>query len=88
MCLYITGDVDHKPYISAEADVNTIPRIGTEEYVVLACDGLWDVITPDKLVELVFEHIQAGNSHNSKISCSSLYIYYYYTQYSIQQQEF
>lgn len=66
--LYQTGDVDHKPYISAEPDVNVIPRVGTEEYIVLACDGLWDVITPDKTVELVYEHIQAGNSHNSKLA--------------------
>ena len=47
------GDTGLKPYVSCE------PRIaegylGKEnDYVVLACDGVWDVLTPQGVLELV-----------------------------------
>ena len=46
------GDASLKPYISSE------PRIvegylGREnDYVVLACDGVWDVLTPDEVMQI------------------------------------
>ena len=47
------GDSGLKPYISSE------PRIvegypGNEnDYAVLACDGVWDVLTPDEVIKIV-----------------------------------
>ncbi|MHB8158622.1 MAG: PP2C family serine/threonine-protein phosphatase, partial [Desulfocucumaceae bacterium] len=47
------GDTPLKPYITAE------PRIvegylGKENgYAVLACDGVWDVLTPDDVMDIV-----------------------------------
>jgi serine/threonine protein phosphatase PrpC len=47
------GDTGLKPYISCE------PRIvegypGNEnDYAVLACDGVWDVLTPDEVIKIV-----------------------------------
>ena len=47
------GDTGLKPYVSSE------PRIvegylGKEnDYAVLACDGVWDVLTPDEAIKIV-----------------------------------
>jgi protein phosphatase 1L len=47
------GDTGLKPYVSSE------PRIvegypGKEnDYAVLACDGVWDVLTPDDVIKIV-----------------------------------
>jgi len=44
-----TGDVESKPSVTSEPDVASIELDGTEDYVVLACDGIWDVIRPSKI---------------------------------------
>lgn len=30
---------------------------GTEDFIILACDGLWDVLHPKDVAELVYSHI-------------------------------
>ena len=36
---------------------------GNEDYLVLACDGLWDTLMPNALVELVQDHIKEHGSN-------------------------
>ncbi|KAL0129275.1 hypothetical protein PUN28_004166 [Cardiocondyla obscurior] len=36
------GDVQYKPFISSEPEVRCIPLDGTEDFLIIACDGLWD----------------------------------------------
>ncbi|RLU22632.1 hypothetical protein DMN91_004910 [Ooceraea biroi] len=38
------GDVPYKPYISGEPEVRCVPLDGTEDFLIIACDGLWDYI--------------------------------------------
>merc|ERR1719209_786704 len=52
------GDGEYKPYISAEADVTTVIKNGTEDFLIIACDGLWDTITPEEATRLVFQHLK------------------------------
>lgn len=40
-----------------------------DEYLIIACDGLWDTVEPHKAVELVYKHVNAGNSLECKLSC-------------------
>ena len=35
------GDLFLKPYVSAEPDVTALPLDGTDEFVILASDGVW-----------------------------------------------
>lgn len=56
------GDIEHKPYISNEAEICKIILDGTEDYIVLACDGLWDKLLPADLGLLVYQHITEGKS--------------------------
>ncbi|KAI6645943.1 Protein phosphatase 1F [Oopsacas minuta] len=54
------GDIQQKPSITAEPDINTIDLNGEEDYLVMACDGLWDAIDPDKIPTLIDEHFKNG----------------------------
>uniref|UniRef100_A0ACD5TZZ2 Uncharacterized protein n=1 Tax=Avena sativa TaxID=4498 RepID=A0ACD5TZZ2_AVESA len=39
------GDYYLKPYVSAEPEVTAVERTGKDEFIVLASDGLWDVVS-------------------------------------------
>ena len=54
--------MENKPAITSEPDVASIKLDGTEDYVVLACDGIWDVIRPSKIPQLVYAHLTGGGS--------------------------
>ncbi|XP_064652751.1 protein phosphatase 1E-like [Lineus longissimus] len=62
------GDTDHKPYISSEPDTFSCELDGTEDYIVIACDGLWDSILPKNLTGLVYNHIQENGGDRSRIA--------------------
>lgn len=47
------GDFDQKPYVSGEADCTTRPLGGGEDYVLLACDGFFDVVGVAEVPALV-----------------------------------
>ena len=44
------GDSEYKPYISSKPDITTVQMNGTEDFIIIACDGLWDTLTPQVLV--------------------------------------
>lgn len=54
------GDAEHKPYISGEPDVEEFDLEGDEDFLILACDGLWDVVKPDEAVEFVVQYVAKG----------------------------
>ncbi|XP_074643762.1 protein phosphatase 1E-like [Tubulanus polymorphus] len=54
------GDIKHKPYVSSDADVATLPLEGSEDYIVLACDGLWDCISFTQLIQTVYDSSADG----------------------------
>lgn len=50
------GDRFAKPVVTSEAEIMTFPvREGVDEFVVLASDGLWDVMTSQEVVDFVHE---------------------------------
>lgn len=51
------GDLGYKPYVTSEPDVTAVPLDGTEDFLVLACDGLWDFVTEEEAVMAVYEQI-------------------------------
>ncbi|KAF5307987.1 hypothetical protein FQR65_LT06555 [Abscondita terminalis] len=51
------GDVEYKPYVTAVPDIIEIPLTGLEDFLVLACDGLWDVMTEKDAARHVYEKI-------------------------------
>lgn len=72
------GDADYKdpkPFVSAEASVRRLDLLPEDKAVIIASDGLWDVIGDQDVVTMVDQLIQvcslslAGNllvlAHNS-----------------------
>lgn len=44
--------------MSGDADCSTIPLLGDEDYVLLACDGFFDAVRPSMVPELVLNALQ------------------------------
>ncbi|XP_052316903.1 protein phosphatase 1F isoform X1 [Oncorhynchus keta] len=47
------GDFDQKPYVSGDADCSSTRLHGDEDYILLACDGFFDVVRPAEVPALV-----------------------------------
>jgi protein phosphatase 1E len=43
--------------VTAVPDVTAISLDGTEDFLVLACDGLWDFVTKQKALVAVYQQI-------------------------------
>ena len=73
------GDYDYKnrldrgPFeqlVSPEPDLYPLPRRSEDEFIVLACDGVWDVMNSDEFYRLV--RYQLTLSANLDVICSNL----------------
>lgn len=51
------GDAEYKPYVTAMPDIREIPLDGGEDFLILACDGLWDVVSEDCAARTVYNLI-------------------------------
>ncbi|XP_036051635.1 protein phosphatase 1F isoform X4 [Onychomys torridus] len=51
------GDVFQKPYVSGEADSASRELTGSEDYLLLACDGFFDVVPHQEVSGLVHSHL-------------------------------
>ena len=54
------GDIKEKKCVIGEADVTEIDIDGTEDYLVVACDGVWDVVNGEEMTECVKAHFEKG----------------------------
>nr|XP_057943719.1 protein phosphatase 1E [Doryrhamphus excisus]XP_057943720.1 protein phosphatase 1E [Doryrhamphus excisus]XP_057943721.1 protein phosphatase 1E [Doryrhamphus excisus] len=62
------GDSEHKPYICGDADHNVFPLDSSEDYLILACDGFWDTVSPDEAVRVVSDHLQENAGDTSMVA--------------------
>ncbi|XP_044271557.1 proteoglycan 4-like [Tribolium madens] len=51
------GDAEYKPYVIAVPDIREIPLDGGEDFLILACDGLWDYLSEDDAARTVYEMV-------------------------------
>eukprot|EP00051_Salpingoeca_urceolata_P014043 m.177886 g.177886 ORF g.177886 m.177886 type:complete len:393 (-) comp17973_c2_seq1:163-1341(-) len=49
-----------KQKISAEADTTILERQFTDEFLVLACDGIWDVMSNEQVVTFIKHYLEVG----------------------------
>ena len=49
----ISGDDNLKPYVISEPEVQVTKRTSSDEFLVIATDGIWDVLTNEIVVDLV-----------------------------------
>ncbi len=59
------GDVKDKKYVIGAGDVSRTVMTGSEEYLVVACDGVWDVVDDQELVECIRNHLSKGNERHT-----------------------
>ncbi|CAI9565454.1 unnamed protein product [Staurois parvus] len=62
------GDIDQKPYVSGEGDVTTHIFSGTEDFLVLACDGFYDAVTSSEVPSLVLGHLQENDGDGQHVA--------------------
>ncbi|KAJ8312901.1 hypothetical protein KUTeg_010274 [Tegillarca granosa] len=62
------GDASQKRFICSDADTVTIDLDGTEDYIVLACDGLWDTVSQESISDIVYGHLQETNGDKSSVA--------------------
>ncbi|KAL7721327.1 Protein phosphatase 2C [Entamoeba marina] len=48
--------------ISCYPDITKYELDGNEKLLVLACDGIWDVLTNEQIIEKINEYLRVGNS--------------------------
>ncbi len=66
--LVCTGDSEHKPYICGDADSATFNLDGSEDYLILACDGFYDTMNPEEAVRVVSDHLQENNGDTAMVA--------------------
>merc|ERR1719495_3101935 len=70
------GDLEHKPFVTGEAEYEEYEMEGDEEFLILACDRLWDVVEPTDAVECVQkceEYEMEGDEEFLILACDGLW---------------
>lgn len=57
------GDLNAKPHISHEPECFNYLISDNDEFVVMACDGLWDVLENHEVVNFIRDHYHDNNIH-------------------------
>ncbi|XP_033350944.1 titin-like [Bombus vosnesenskii] len=52
------GDVQYKPFVTGEPEIKTVPLDGTEDFLILASDGLTDYLEPAEILTILYHEIQ------------------------------
>jgi len=50
------GDIDAEPYVTNYPDSSTYKLTSGDKFIVLACDGLWDVMTNQDVVNFILDN--------------------------------
>ena len=56
------GDAKDKKYVIGEAEVTTVDLDGSEDYLVVACDGIWDVVNGEEMSDCMRKHFLNGGT--------------------------
>ena len=62
------GDVFQKPYVSGEADAASWELTGSEDDLLLACDGFFDVVPHQEVAGLVRSHLAGPRGSGLRVA--------------------
>lgn len=62
------GDLAFKDYITAAPEITQITLADEHEYIILACDGLWDVITNQDAIDIILKQQTITEMSRSLVS--------------------
>ena len=57
------GDIDNTPYVTHIPDIYDCALCPNDEFLIMACDGVWDVLGSEEAVHFVYDHYN-DNSTN------------------------
>jgi len=58
------GDPEFKPWVISDPDINEVTLDGSEDFLILACDGLWDHVLLEDTGCLVYHHLVEASSQS------------------------
>uniref|UniRef100_K4CME4 PPM-type phosphatase domain-containing protein n=1 Tax=Solanum lycopersicum TaxID=4081 RepID=K4CME4_SOLLC len=50
-----------KQIVTANPDINTVELCDDDDFIVLACDGIWDCMSSQQLVDFIHEQLKSEN---------------------------
>ncbi|VVU95265.1 Protein phosphatase 2C [seawater metagenome] len=62
------GDLDATPFVTHKPQIFKYKISSRDKFLILACDGLWDVLSNQEAVNFVLECCNFGKQNNTKIS--------------------
>lgn len=62
------GDIDFADFLSHRPDIIKHEIVKNDEFVIIACDGLWDVMTSQKAVSFVKKELEKNNNDYEKVA--------------------
>jgi protein phosphatase 1L len=68
------GDVSLQPYVTCEPEIEKKELTEEDEYLVLATDGVWDVLSNDQVAKLIRNTAPRGFLECAKVLCSEALI--------------
>lgn len=66
----VTHFSQEKQQVSCEPETTVLKREDRDDYLILACDGIWDVMTNEDCVEFVRSKVRAGETDLGVVSCT------------------
>ncbi|XP_075477713.1 protein phosphatase 2C 51-like [Primulina tabacum] len=67
------GDHHLKPYISSQPEVTVTKRTGSDDFLIIATDGLWDMVSNDVACQVVEKSLGGGRGRSaSKAAAAAL----------------
>lgn len=55
---FFSGDVQYKPYVTSTPDTRCISLDGTEDFLIIATDGVWDFVNTYDAAMIVYVAIR------------------------------
>lgn len=55
------GDHGFKDVVISDPDIVCLPLNGNEDFLLMACDGLWDFVEEDEVALLVYDLLEKNN---------------------------
>lgn len=76
-CSRTLGDPELKanperPILSNQPDTSVVPLLAEDLFFVLACDGVWDVLSDQQVIDLVLEHWGDASAAASRVVRTAL----------------
>lgn len=68
------GDNGLKDVVTGVPDVVKVPLTGKEDFLLMACDGLWDFVEEDDLAITVYEKLVLNEGKSKSIFFNSVWL--------------